>query len=108
MRTYNVERHRPVFALLDTGRVMGAELEGVPLLEHAMDASFAMAGAVGVTGDRWGAIAYDRHLRAELALGSGRAQRSRLLDLLYDLEAQPVDAAKHHRVDPLVLLVGNL
>ena len=88
VRTYRAERNQTVLLLLDSGRVMAGRVEGVPRLEHAMDAVMMMTAVSTRLGDRTGMLAFDRTVRAVVPPSGGRAQLGRITDAMYDLDAQ--------------------
>jgi uncharacterized protein (DUF58 family) len=86
VRTYRAERNQTVLVLLDNGRVMAGRVDGVPRVEHAVDAVMMLTAVSTGLGDRCGVVAFDRGVRAAVAPGSGRAQLGRVIEALYDLE----------------------
>jgi uncharacterized protein (DUF58 family) len=86
VRTYRAERNQTVLVLLDNGRVMAGRVDGVPRVEHAVDAVMMMTAVSTGLGDRCGVVAFDRVVRAAVPPGSGRAQLGRVVEALYDLE----------------------
>ena len=61
VRTYRAERNQIVIMLLDNGRVMAGRVDGVPRVEHAMDAAMMLTSVATRLGDRAGLVAFDRH-----------------------------------------------
>jgi uncharacterized protein (DUF58 family) len=57
-REYRAERDHAVMLCLDTGRLMGEPLHGVPRLDHAMLAALQLAYVCLRTGDRVGMFAF--------------------------------------------------
>jgi uncharacterized protein (DUF58 family) len=86
VRTYRAERNQTVLVLLDNGRVMAGRVDGVPRVEHAVDAVMMLTAVSTGLGDRCGVVAFDREVRTEVPPGSGRAQLGRVIEALYDLE----------------------
>ena len=86
VRTYRAERNQTVLVLLDNGRVMAGRVDGVPRVEHAVDAVMMLTAVSTGLGDRCGVVAFDREVRAAVAPGSGRSQLGRVVEALYDLE----------------------
>jgi uncharacterized protein (DUF58 family) len=86
VRTYRAERNQTVVALLDNGRVMSGRVDGVPRVEHAVDAVMMLTAVATGLGDRCGVVAFDREVRAAVPPASGRAQLGRVIEALYDLE----------------------
>ncbi len=86
VRTYRAERNQSVLLLLDNGRVMAGQVDGVPRVEHAMDAALCLTMVATRLGDRCGLVAFDRTVRAVLPPSSGREQLGRVAESVYDLE----------------------
>lgn len=86
VRTYRAERNQTVLVLLDNGRTMAGRVDGVPRVEHAMDAVMMLTAVATGLGDRCGVVAFDREVRAVVPPASSRSQLSRVVEALYDLE----------------------
>jgi uncharacterized protein (DUF58 family) len=86
VREYRAERNQTVLVLLDNGRVMAGRVDGVPRVEHAVDAVMMLTAVATGLGDRCGVVAFDREVRAAVPPGAGRAQLGRVIDALYMLE----------------------
>ena len=86
VRTYRAERNQTVLVLLDNGRVMAGRVDGVPRVEHAMDAVMMLTAVSTGLGDRCGVVAFDREVRTAVAPRSDRGQLGRVVEALYDLE----------------------
>ncbi len=86
VRTYRAERNQTVLVLLDNGRVMAGRVDGVPRVEHAVDAVMMLTAVSTGLGDRCGVVAFDREVRVAVPPGSGRSQLGRVVEALYDLE----------------------
>jgi uncharacterized protein (DUF58 family) len=88
---YRVEQDRDVVCVIDTGRLMGAPLDGSKTrLDAAMDATVAMALTADVVGDRCGAVAFDSAIRRNLKPHRGGGQA--VVRSLFDLEPTTVDS----------------
>jgi len=92
VRTYRAERNQHVIVLLDNGRVMAGQVDGVPRVEHGMDAAMTLTAVATRLGDRAGLVTFDRDVRAMIPPGTGTAQLSRVTEALYDLEPQLVES----------------
>ena len=86
VRTYRAERNQTVLVLLDNGRVMAGRVDGVPRVEHAVDAVMMLTAVATGLGDRCGVVAFDREVRTAVAPGRGQRQLGRVVEALYDLE----------------------
>jgi uncharacterized protein (DUF58 family) len=89
---YRVEQDRDVVLLVDAGRLAAAALPDgdATVLDAALDALTAVALVADEVGDRCGAIAFDRAVRA--ALAPRRAGGSVVVRALHDLQPQLVDS----------------
>ncbi|NND84675.1 MAG: DUF58 domain-containing protein [Acidimicrobiia bacterium] len=86
---YRLEQDREVLCLVDTGRLMAAEVGGRTRLDAALDAVAAVASVADVLGDRVGLLAFDERIRREVP--AGRSNADRVLHAAFDLEPEPVD-----------------
>ena len=73
VRQYQTERRHTVFVALDTGRLMGAYVDGTSKLDHAINCAAALARASIGYGDRIGFVAFDNRLRLFARPRSGPA-----------------------------------
>ncbi len=96
VRTYRVERDRTVQVLLEHGRAAATVVDGVPRLDHAMDAAMALLTAAGEVGDRAGLVTYAHRVTGELAAARRGDQVARAAAMLHALEPELVEAA-HRR-----------
>ncbi len=114
VRTFRAERNQTVVAVLDTGRVMAGRVDGVPRLEHAVDAVTALGEVATRLGDRCGLVAFGREIRAEVPPARRRDQVGRLTEAMYALEPELGESdypsafqhvvARHRRRAMLVVL----
>ena len=81
--TFREERNQQVILLLDAGRLMAANVGGLSLFEHALDAAMAVAELSARVGDHVGAVAFGSTVRAAIGPRGGRAQSRRILDALF-------------------------
>lgn len=88
VRTYRAERNQGVLLLLDTGRVVAGRVEGVPRLDHLMDAGLALATAAIASGDRVGLLGFGAEVRTVVPPRHDPGQLHRLSTGMHDLEAQ--------------------
>ena len=90
-RQYEVERSQTLMLLIDCGRMMAAETQGLSKLDHAINAALMMAHVATVMDDAVGWIAFaDRILRIATPRKS-RDQVARLADELYELDVHLVE-----------------
>ncbi|HEX6507716.1 MAG TPA: DUF58 domain-containing protein, partial [Chloroflexota bacterium] len=102
---YETERSQNVVLALDAGRLMGVEIaprEGedeIPVggrmltrLDYAVNASLLQAFVAAQYGDRTGLLVFSDHVTRFAPPRSGRGQFLALTDMLYDVQAEPVEA----------------
>lgn len=89
VRTYRAERNQSIVLLLDTGRVMAGQVDGVPRLDHAMDAVMMLVTVATRLGDRAGLVAFDQAVRAAVAPGRNLAQ---VTEAMYRLQPRLVES----------------
>lgn len=93
VRTYRPERNQTVLLLLDAGRVTAGLVEGVPRLDHAMDAAMAVTTVAGHTGDRTGLVVFGSRVRAVVPPSHRRDQLSRVVAAMYAEEPELAESS---------------
>jgi uncharacterized protein (DUF58 family) len=92
VRTYRAERNQTVLLLLDTGRTMAGQVDGVPRLDHAMDAVMMLTAVATRLGGRDGVVALHQRGRALFGPGHARGQLARVTEAMYTLEPRLVES----------------
>jgi uncharacterized protein (DUF58 family) len=92
VRTYRAERNQTVIMLLDAGRVMAGRIDGIPRLDHAMDAVMMLTAVATRLGDRAGLVAFDRDVRAVVPPGHAHDQLGRVTEAMYALNPELVES----------------
>lgn len=90
-RQYQLERNQSIELMLDAGRLMTAESQGLPLFDHALNAALLLAHVATRGGDRVGLLAFSDRIRASLAPTAGRSTTVRLVRATYDLHPELVE-----------------
>ena len=88
VRTYRAERNQTVVVLLDTGRTVAGLVDGVPRLDHGMDATLALATVATHMGDRLGLIAFGADVRSVVPPRHDRGHLRRLSTAMHALEPE--------------------
>lgn len=91
VRHYQVERNHTLIIAVDTGRLMSTRIEGQSKLDHALDASVALAGAARRAGDRVAFLAFDQAVRVWLPPLSAHRRVGALLEATLPLEPRTVE-----------------
>ena len=90
-REYQQERNQSVLCMLDCGRLMTAETQGLSQLDHALNAVLMLAHVATRAGDQVGLFAFDTRVRAFLPPQGGRRAAQRVIAASYDIHAQIVE-----------------
>lgn len=93
VRQYRAERNQSVVVLLDNGRVMAGTVDGVPRVEHAMDAALSITHAATDLGDRVALVAFDRQVRSIVVPMAGRGQVGRVAEAMFALQPELSESA---------------
>lgn len=95
VRTHRAERNQTVLVLLDTGRVMAGLVDGVPRLDHGMDATLALATVATGVGDRIGMVAFGSVVRTSVPLRRDPGHPRRLSRAMHQLEPELAESGYH-------------
>ncbi|MCX4243954.1 DUF58 domain-containing protein [Paraliomyxa miuraensis] len=90
-RQYQLERNQTIELMLDAGRLMTSESQGLPLFDHALNAALLLAHVATRGGDRVGLLAFSDRIRASLAPTAGRSTTVKLVRATYDLHPELVE-----------------
>jgi len=88
---FEPERSRPIWLVLDCGRLMAGGSGPVTKLDGALSAAMLLAWVALFRGDRVGALAVAGELVAAVPLRAGRSHYPRLLQGLFSLRPELVD-----------------
>ncbi len=88
VRTYRAERNQSVLIMLDNGRVMAGLVDGVPRVEHAMDATMMLTTVATRLGDRAGLVSFDRTVRSVVPPARRKNQTGLVTQALFTLEPE--------------------
>ncbi len=90
-RQYEDERRQQVLLVIDAGRSMMAESDGVPRLEAAIDAALQLAYSAVEHDDNVGLMVFADEVKTFLAPGRGRRALRAVLEGLARIEGQMVE-----------------
>lgn len=90
-RQYEAERSQNLILLLDCGRMMAAETEGMTKLDHAVNAALMMAHVATAMDDAVGWIAFSEQILRMRPPRRAKDQVARLADDLYELKVELVE-----------------
>jgi uncharacterized protein (DUF58 family) len=90
-RQYEAERRQQVLLVLDTGRLLTAEIAGVARLDYVVQAALELAYAATQQDDDVGVMAFADGVQHFVSPGRGRAGLKRVVDVLAVVEATLVE-----------------
>ncbi len=88
---YQTERSQNVIAVLDTGRMMQTPVDQIAKLDYVINAVLLLAYVATGKGDKVGMMSFADDVSRFVSPRQGRGQFYRILELLYAVEAQPVE-----------------
>jgi len=91
-REYQLESNQELVFMLDAGRMMSAEVQGLTQFDHALNAALMLGHVAARTGDRVGLLAFGSGLEAYVPPGRGQKAAGRLIQAAYDLHPQLVES----------------
>lgn len=92
VRQYEQERNQAVVLVIDVGRHMLAEVDGVTKLDHVLDALLMITHAAALAGDMVGLLVYSDTVKRYIPPHKGRNQVGAVIEACHDLVAEPVES----------------
>lgn len=117
VKQFQASQSQQIIFLLDCGRMMTGQVDGLSLLDHGLNAMLMMSYVALRQGDSVGMIAFSDEIHGFVPPGSGMRQINRLLHASFDRFPDLVESrydmafrylASHCRKRSLVVLVTNL
>ena len=99
---YQTERSQNVIALLDVGRMMQSPVAQMAKLDYVVNAVLLLGYVATGKGDKMGMMSFASEVQHYLSPRQGRGQFYRMLELLYAVEAQPVESDYGRAISYLV------
>ncbi len=88
---YEAERSQNVLLVLDLGRLMTTEHQGMSKADYAVNAALLLGYVCALAGDRVGLLLFSSEIEGYLPPGRGKAQVFRLLRELYRAEPKMIE-----------------
>lgn len=85
VRNQEAERNQTILLLVDSGRLMNSEVDGVAKLDHAVNTALMLAHVALSRGDRVGLCAFSHRVHQWVAPRAHLAQMRLITEALYDL-----------------------
>jgi uncharacterized protein (DUF58 family) len=89
---YETERAQHVVFVLDTGRLMRPPVADLAKLDYAINAALLASYVATLRGDEVGLLTFADEVGVYLAPSKGRGQFYTMLELLYNVRSEPVEA----------------
>lgn len=87
-REYQLERNQNVLFLLDAGRLMTAEVNGLSLFDHALNATLMLSHVASRAGDHVGLLAFSDSVRSFASPAGGAKAAARIVQAAYHLQPE--------------------
>ncbi|MCC6731196.1 MAG: DUF58 domain-containing protein [Chthonomonadales bacterium] len=87
-REYEVERSQNVVLVLDVGRTMLAEVDGIAKVDYAVNAALLLAYVATLSDDKVGLLVFADAVQTWIAPARGRSQVYTILEALYNARAR--------------------
>lgn len=100
---YQTERSQTVFAAVDVGRMMQSPVAQIAKLDHVVNAVLLLGYVATGKGDKVGLVTFSDEVGMFLSARQGRGQFYRMLEVLYAVEAQPVEPDYRRALNYLAL-----
>ena len=82
---YQEEKSQPIYALIDTGRVMRIPFKGLTLLDYALNASLVLANAAILKQDRAGMLTFSKQVADHIPAEKRNRQMQLISETLYNV-----------------------
>ncbi|OYU84295.1 MAG: DUF58 domain-containing protein [Flavobacterium sp. BFFFF2] len=105
MNQYQDERARPVYMLLDMGRVMQLPFGGMTLLDYAINATLALTQTVLSKQDKVGMLGFSNRQLAWIEAENKSTQMRRMMNQLYPLQTDFKESDYNHLYARLLFLI---
>jgi uncharacterized protein (DUF58 family) len=91
-REYQVERCQNVILMIDAGRMLTEEADGLVKIDHVLHAALLLAQVAAEYDDRVGALVFSDRVERWVAPRKGRAAVTALAEALFDVEPRLVES----------------
>lgn len=89
---YETERSQHVMSVIDTGRLMRPPMGDLAKLDHVINTALLLSYVASLKGDHIGLLTFADEVGTYLAPKRGKSQFYRMLEALYNVQFQPVEA----------------
>ncbi|MFN7172341.1 MAG: DUF58 domain-containing protein [Fimbriimonadaceae bacterium] len=92
VRQYEMERNQAVVLVLDTGKRMLAEVDGVRKMEFVLNAVLMLAHAAAISGDQVGLLVFSDSIKRFIPPKKGNDRVRVIIDAIHNLQPEPVQS----------------
>lgn len=89
---YETERSQYIISVIDTGRLMRSPVGDLARLDYAINTALLLSYVATLKGDYTGLLTFADDVQTYLQPKRGRSQFYRMLETLYNIQSQPVEA----------------
>jgi len=100
-REFEAERNQQCIIMLDTGRLMTAQIGDLIKLDYAINTSLMASYVCCLKGDKVGLLTFSDRVNQYISPKPGKKQFYRLLELLYDIRAEATESSFQHAFEYL-------
>jgi uncharacterized protein (DUF58 family) len=90
-KVHQIERSQVLWLVLDAGRLLRAEVDGLTKLDYSVNAALCLAQVAFYSGDRVALLAYGRKLQQRVGPGRGVPHLRALLESMAQVRAEPYE-----------------
>lgn len=102
-REYQLESNQQLMLMLDSGRMMTAEVAGLTQFDHALNAALMLAHVASRNGDQVGLMGFDSQVQSYVRPKAGGDAGARLIQASYHLHPRLVESDYEHAFSQLAL-----
>lgn len=88
-KVFQIERTQEVYLVVDASRLSARLIDGIPALDHALEAALVTGLAAERQGDLFGLAAFSSRLHGFVRARNGKAHYAACREAIYRLEPQP-------------------
>ncbi len=91
-KVHQIERSQVLWLVLDAGRLLRAQIDGLAKLDYTVNAALCLAQVAFYSGDRVALLAYGRKPQQRLGAGRGVSHLRLLMEAMAQVRAEPYEA----------------
>ena len=91
-KVHQIERSQIVWLVLDAGRLLRTQVDGLTKLDYTINAALCLAQVAFYSGDRVALLAYGRRPQQRVAAGRGVPHLRALMESMAQVHAEPYEA----------------